>query len=276
MKIISDTSSLLSPKEGREQGVMIVPAVVIVNGKDYRDLEEINSEQLLTFIKEGAVPTSSQPSIGDILDIYEKDNEEILHLSIGDGLSGSYQNAMGAKNCTERNAHIHVIDTKTLAGALQYLIQKANHLKMQGFDISFIKKELLKSVETSVSFVIPFDFKFLKRCGRLTPVAAELSNLIKIVPVLTQTEDKRRITIFSVKRSYKKALTAIIDHLKKKGINEDYFISICHGGAAETAAEVLQTMETIFTDATIKVFELSPALILHGGPGSIVIQAIKK
>lgn len=276
MKIVADTSTLLTPEEGRALGASIIPVGVVVNGEVYRDMEEITSEQFLEFVKDGAVPTSSQPAIGDVLEIFEGTEEEILYLAIGDGLSGAYQNAVGAKNSVEKNDHIHIIDTKTLAGPERYLVQKAIELRDKGLDIEKIKKEILKCVETSVSFVIPVDFNFLKRSGRLTPIAASIGSLIRIVPVLTQTEDKRRITPFAIKRSPKKAVAAIIDHLKSMGVNEKYQISICHGGAYEHAKEVAELMKRQFADTAVELLQLSPALITHGGPGCIVIQAIRK
>ena len=65
-------------------------------------------------------------------------------------------------------------------------------LREEGKKIDEIVRNLKKSIESSVSFVIPTDFEFLKRSGRLTPIAAKIGAAIKIVPVLTQTEDKRK------------------------------------------------------------------------------------
>lgn len=276
MKIISDTPTLYSPKEGEALGITIIPACTIIDNKAYKDFEDISSEEFLKRVSEGAIATTSQPAIGDILEIFEESKEELLVLPLGDGLSGTYQNAVGAKNCIEDNAHIHVVNTKTLAGAQRYLVQKAKELHEQGIHVEAIISELKKSIESSISFVIPEDFDFLKRSGRLTPVAAKLASVIKIVPVLTQTEDKRKITLFTVKRSKKKALDAIIGRLKEIGVNEDYYISVSHAGIEKEAKKVLETIKEQFEAAKTELFELAPSLITHGGPGCVVIQAIHK
>lgn len=275
MKIIADTPTLYSPEEGRELGITIIPACTIVEDKVYRDFEDINSEEFLEHIKAGAVPTTSQPAIGDILYVFQKNDEEMLVLPIGDGLSGTYQNAVGAKNSLDDNEHIHILNTKTLAGPQRYLVQKAVKLKESGLGIDKIKDELIKCIETSVSFVIPEDFEFLKRSGRLTPIAAKLATVIKIVPVLTQTEDKRRITLFTVKRSKKKAIASIIEHLKEMGVDKDYFVSVSHAGNADEAKSILEKLKEQFAGARAELFQLAPALITHGGPGCVVIQAIR-
>lgn len=96
-----------------------------IGDKAYKDYEDISSEDFLDVAASGETPTSSQPAIGDVLEIFEDVHEEILHLSLGDGLFGAYQNAVGARNCIDKNCHIHVVDTKTLAGPQHYLVQKA-------------------------------------------------------------------------------------------------------------------------------------------------------
>lgn len=275
MRIVADTATLYTPEEGSALGVTIIPVCVAINGETYRDLVEMDSETFLKLIGEGGVPTSSQPAIGDLIEIFESSQEETIVLTVGDGLSGAYQNAVGAKNSMEHGEHIHVIDTKTLGGPFRYLVQKAVVLKEKGIGIEEVKKELLDCIESSVSFVIPFDFNFLKRSGRLTPLAAKIGAMIKIVPVLTQTEDKKRITPFAIKRSRKKAVDAIIEHLKSIGVNENYRISIAHAGVAEAGKEVMAQVQKQFVHTSIELFALSPALMTHGGPGCIVIQAIK-
>lgn len=276
MKIITDTASLFSPAEGRVTGITVVPACVIHGEQVYRDYEDISAEKFLEMIDDGAVPTSSQPAIGDLLDVFEETKEETLALFIGDGLSGGYQNAVGAKNSIDENSHIRIIDTKTLAGAERYLVQKAIHLRNEGMSIEAIEKEVLKSVETSASFVIPADFDFLKRSGRLTPIAAKIGAMIKIVPVLTQTEDMRKITPFTIKRSWKKATETILEHLEKMGVNEEYIIYICHGGDLKAAETVLAQTKEYFPNVETEFMSLSPTMITHGGPGCVLIQVIRK
>ena len=166
MRIVTDTAALYSPEEGKELGIEVVPACAIIDGRVYRDYEDISSEEFLQKIEAGAVPTTSQPSVGDFMEVFEG-QDEVLFLSIGDGLSGGYQNAVGVKSTMEDGSRIHVVDTKTLAGPQHYLVEKALRLCREGKDVTTIIRELGHSIEDSVSFVIPADFEFLKRrkCG---------------------------------------------------------------------------------------------------------------
>lgn len=276
MHIVADTSTLCSPKEGKNMGITIIPACAIVDGETYKDYEDIISEEFLHLIEEGKVPTTSQPAVGDVIDVLEHIEDEVLYLSIGDGLSGAYQTAMGARNCVDNKENIHIVDTKTLAGPHKYMLKKAMMLKEKGYKAVEIVKELRKSIESSVSFVIPSDFEFLKRSGRLTPIAAKIGGIIKIVPVMTQTEDKTRIEPFAIKRTKKKAVEAIVEHLEKLGAGKEHLISIGHAGVKEQAQAVMDQMKERIHHAEFEIFQLPPTLITHGGPGCITIQMVEK
>jgi len=276
MKIMADSSALYTLEEGKQLGVSIIPVCVAINDENYKDYLDITPEHFLNLIAQGGVPTSSQPAIGDVLELFEDTSEDILYLTVGDGLSGTYQNAVGIKNTLENNEHIHIVNCKSLAGVNHYLVEKAALLRDKGMRVQEILQELHHSIESSVSFVIPADFDFLKRSGRLTPVAAKIGSLIKIVPVMTQTEDKMRITPFAIKRSTKTALDAIFSHLKKLGVNENFVVSISHAGVAEQARKVCEQVRNEFPGTLVEMFHLSASLITHGGPGSIVVQAVRK
>lgn len=276
MKIVADTATLFSPAEAEKLGMTVIPVCVIVNDNTYKDYTEITSKEFLQMIEEGGIPTSSQPSLGDVLEVLETCQEETIFLTVGDGLSGAYQTAMAARNCMDKHDHIHIINSKTLAGPLRYLARKAVALKEQHLPISQILEELDKSIESSVSFVIPEDFEFLKRSGRLTLITAKVGGVLKLLPILTQTEDKTRIKPVTVKRTWDTATNVIIQRLEAMGVDQDYLISVCHAGTPDKAETVRNKLKEHFPSAETEILELSPALITHGGPGCIVVQAILK
>ena len=274
MKIVTDTSTLYSPKEGQELGITVLPLCVTVNKKTYREFVDIDSQQFLQLVKEG-ITSSSQPPAGEFLEIFENKDEDILVISMADGLSGTYQSAVGMKNSLDENDHIHIINTKTLCGPHRYLVQKALTLKKEKKTLDEIKEELHNSIQTVKSFLIPQDFDFLRRGGRLTPLAAKIGSLLKIVPVLIQTEDGKRLEKFVMKRTMSGAINEIIKHFKSAQINEDYRIYISHAGVLEKAQEVKEQLQKHFQNIAIELLDLSPAFITQGGPECIAIQIIK-
>ena len=276
MKIIADTATLIPPSDGMAHGLTVIPVSVAIDDRTYRDYTEISSADFLEKISRGGIPTSSQPAIGDVLDIMDSTEEEILVLTVGDGLSGGYQSALGARNLAEDPERIHVMDSRTLAGPLRYLAKKAVALREQGLPMAQLKERLQSCIESSISFVIPEDFEFLKRSGRLTPFTAKVGSKLKLLPVLTQTKDRKRIVPIGIKRSWRSAVDVILQQMQSMDIGAGHLISICHAGVPQRAEQVLQQVRERFGACETEVLELSPALTTHGGPGCIVIQAICK
>ena len=97
VRIVSDTSTLYSTTQALEAGFAVSPLSVTIGGKSYREFDEISSEQFVALIRQGNMPTSSQPAIGEVTELYEKyPEDEILNISMAMGLSGTYDSAVAA------------------------------------------------------------------------------------------------------------------------------------------------------------------------------------
>lgn len=277
MKIITDSGALYSPQQGHEIGVEVLPLQVIVDKKSYSEFVDIQSEEFLELVKAGHIPSSSQPPIGETIEMFEKyPDEELLVINMSDGLSGTYQSTLSAKESVENSHRIHVMNSMTLCGPQRYLVQKAVKLREKGLDIEHIKKELYKSIASEKSFLIPQDFKFLKRGGRLTPLAARIGEMLKIVPVMTKTKDGKKLEKFAIKKTYRGSLKEIIKNLQEIGVNEDYMIYISHADVLEQAQEAKALIQKKFEKIKIEIHDLSPVFITQGGPGCLAIQTIRK
>lgn len=277
MKIITDSGALYSPQQGHEIGVEVLPLQVIVDKKSYSEFVDIQSEEFLELVKAGHIPSSSQPPIGETIEMFEKyPDEELLVINMSDGLSGTYQSTLSAKESVENSHRIHVMNSMTLCGPQRYLVQKAVKLREKGLDIEHIKKELYKSIASEKSFLIPQDFKFLKRGGRLTPLAAKIGEMLKIVPVMMKTKDGKKLEKFAIKKTYRGSLKEIIKNLQEIGVNEDYMIYISHADVLEQAQEAKALIQKKFEKIKIEIHDLSPVFITQGGPGCLAIQTIRK
>ena len=277
MKIITDTGALLSPKEGEKIGVDVLPLNVIADKKSYKEYVDVTSQEFLDIVKEGHVPSSSQPSIGETMELFEKyPEEDILVINMADGLSGTYQSTVSAKESVEHSENIHVINSMTLCGPQRYLVEKAVALREQGLDIHHIMKELHKSIACEKSFLIPQDFGFLKRGGRLTPLAATLGGMLKITPIMTTTKDAKRLEKYAMKKTFKSAVKEIMKAFQELGVNEDFKIYVTHAGVLKQAQDVVKQLQIVFENTVIEMYDLSPVFIAQGGPGCIAVQAIRK
>ena len=131
---------------------------------------------------------------------------------MADGLSGTYQTACSAREMSENKESITVINSKTLCGPHRYMVEKAQKMKLAGCSKDEIVQWLEYAIEHGESFLIPQDFDFLRRGGRLTPVAAAIGSVLKLKPIMTLTEDCKQLDKFGIKRTMKAAAGAVIDH----------------------------------------------------------------
>lgn len=276
IQIVTDSSTLYHPKEAEKLGFDVVPLCVNVGEFEGRDLL-IDIDDYYERIRQGGIPKSSQPPVGEVYEIYEKyQNAEIINIAMADGLSGTYQSACGAKEMLEDGSKVTVINSKTLCGPHRYMVEKAQKMKEEGYSAKEIIDWIEMIKEKTESFLIPQDFSFLRRGGRLTPMAAALGSVLKLKPVMTLTQDCKRLDKFAVKRTMKSAVDAILNHLKSKNLDGRHILYISHADALEDAKKILMQVKEIFTEIEVQILELSPVFVAQGGPKCIAIQYIEK
>ncbi|MBR3693590.1 MAG: DegV family protein [Erysipelotrichales bacterium] len=276
MKLITDTSTLFTPEQGKEMDLLVLPLNVAINGNTYREFVDMTSEEFLKQVRAGAIPSSSQPSVGGYIDAFTSTTEETLVIAMADGLSGTYQSVEGAKNSIDNNDHVVVFNSRTLCGPHRYMAQRAVELRDAGASFEEVVNKVNEIADNSISFLIPSDYDFLKRGGRMTPLAATMGGLLKIVPVLTQTADGRKLEKVCTKRTFKKAAEEVGVVMEKFGVTgEGWMISVSHSDIQERVDEAIAVLSAKFPGAQTQVLELSPAFITQGGPSCIAIQAHK-
>lgn len=277
IKIVSDSSTLYSIEEGKKNNIDITPLSVTINNKTYKEYEDIRTKEFIDIINEGYVPVSSQPSIGDVVEVYNKyPEEEIINISMADGLSGTYSSACTARTMVDHADKIEVINSRTLCGPHRYMVDVAVKLAGAGKSKEDIVKTINYLSETSKSFLIPNDFEYLVRGGRLSPLVGKIGGIIKLVPVMTLSEDCTRLIKFTTKRTLSKAIEKICETLVEAGVDSSYKIYISHGCKEELANTVENIIIKNIKDADVEQHLLGPVFTTQGGPGCVAVQVIKK
>ena len=276
VRIISDTSTLYSTRQAREAGFAVSPLSVTIGGKSYREFDEIRSDEFVEIINQGHMPTSSQPAIGEVSALYEEfAGEQILNIAMAHGLSGTYMSAVAAADLGENAGDITVVNTRTLCGPHRYMVEQAVAMAKNGASLEELLAWLNKRVDTAKSFLIPADFDYLRRGGRLSPLVSHVGKLAGLAPVMTQTEDGTRLTVASIKRGFKHAVKYCVDDLEKKGIGKGWKIYISHAAAPEKADQALELLRAAMPEAAFEIVPLSPAFITQGGPKCMAIQIVE-
>ncbi len=277
VRIISDTSTMYTPEEGKALGIDIVPLSVAIAGRSYLDLVEIQTPEFIDLINQGNVPTSSQPSVADVLDLYQKYTEEpILNITMADGLSGTYSSACGIARTADHPENITVLNSKTLCGPQRYMVELAAKMANAGAALEEILTELQMRIDNTYSYLLPNDFDYLRRGGRLHPLVAGVGKLLHLVPVMTQTDDGKQLISLAKKRSIPKGIQAVIDDLKGKAIDAKYKFYVSHAQAPAYAQQAKEMLEQAFGAIDLEVFDLTPAFTTQGGPKCFAIQVVLK
>ena len=276
VRIITDSSTLFTDEDAREMGIDVLPLCVSIGDMDGRDLH-IDMADFYKRIAEGGIPRSSQPPIGEVIEAYEKyPEDDIINIAMADGLSGTYQAACGAKETVDNKENITVINTKTLCGPHRYMVKKAWEMKKDGKTAKEIIAWLEEVREKQESFLIPQDFGFLRRGGRLTPMAATFASTLKLKPIMTQTLDGCRLDKYAIKRNMKQAVGAVIERMKKKGVDARYKIYVSHADTLEDAKKVMEQLKEHFAEVEMEMLDLGAAFVTQGGPKCVAIQYIEK
>ena len=277
IKIITDSASQLSKKQGNEIGVEVTPLIVNINNQSYKDYEEITDLQLIQKIKDGGIPSSSQPSIGEKLDTYNywiEQGYEIIDITMADGLSGTYQSACMAKDSCDDPSKVTVYNSRTLCVPQYVLVNKASKMARNNASKDEIIQMLDASCATSLNFMIPIDFDFLLRGGRTSNASAFLGGLLKLIPIVKGNETCTRLEKFAVARTYRKAFAQMLDYFEEHGVNQDYTICLAHALNEELLDKAIASVQKKFPGIKIVSLPLAPSLITQGGPGCIAVQTI--
>lgn len=273
LRIIADSSTMYSKNDGYD----IAALQVTINGRTYAEYEDICPQEFVQLIKQGGIPTSSQPPIGVVEDLFNKyPDDEIINISMADGLSGTYQTALMAKNMLPNNERITVINTKTLCGPHRHLFEFALKQAKDNKPRDYIINKIQALMATEKSFLIPVDFDYLKRGGRLSPFVAKIGKGLHLFPIITPNAEATSLDIVSLKRTFKNALIYIINKLKEHGINQNNIIYVSHALNPKYAKIAVEKLNEEFPGSPIEEFILTPVFITQGGPGCIAIQTIKK
>jgi len=275
VRIVADTSTLYSTSQAREAGFAVSPLSVTIAGSSYREFDEISSEKFVSIINEGNMPTSSQPAVGEVVSLYEEyASDEILNIAMADGLSGTYNSAVAAAELCENRDKITVLNSKTLCGPHRYMVEQAVKLAREGLGRSEIVERMKALMSTEKSYLMPADFGYLRRGGRLSPLVSLVGQAAHLAPIMTTTEDARQLTVAGVRRSFQQAIRQVAKSLAERGVGRDWRVYITHAAAPEKAAQAKEILLSLIPDAIYEIHPLSPAFITQGGPRCVAVQVI--
>ena len=189
--IVTDSNSGISQAEGKELGIYVIPMPFLVDGKLYFEDVDMNKEQFYHFLENDADLSTSQPSPGDVMDLWDKllkEYDEIVHIPMSSGLSASCSTAMGLAR--DYDGKVQVVDNQRISVTMQQAVMDAKYLAAAGKSAAQIKEILEKEALESSIYLMVDTLKYLKKGGRITPAAALLGSALNLKPILQIQGDK--------------------------------------------------------------------------------------
>lgn len=276
-KITTDTTSMYTVSEGKAMGIDLVPMTLIAGDKSYREIEEINVDELKELIEAGVKLTTSQPAVGEVMDLFEEASEEspILHITMGANFSGAYSSACAVKEMMDDDVKefITVYESGTVCGINWAMVNIAKDMADKGFSVEEIVKVLDHIKANDRNNMLPQDFAMVQRGGRVSEEERKLDPSLNIVPVLAFNEDRSRFVALGVMPSLKPAIERVIEEFKNTGVDGKYFITIAQSYCMEDAEMAKAMLDEAFPDCSKKIFTLTPVFTVQSGTRCVSIQA---
>ena len=282
--VVTDSNSGITQAQAKEMGITVLPMPFMIDGETYYEDITLTQEQFYQRLKDNSDISTSQPTPDSIMKLWDellKEYDQIVHIPISAGLSGSCATAMMLAGEDEYEGNVFVVDNHRISVTQYQSVKDAMMLADMGMDGAQIKKRLEETVADSVIFVTVDTLKYLKKGGRITPAAAALGTLLRIKPVLIILGEK--LDSFAKARTMKQAKTLMMNAIQKE-LDErlhdseckDCHLAIAHSDNEEAALEFKKEVEERFPDADIYLAPLSLSIACHIGPGSLALTATRK
>ena len=280
--IITDSNSGITQEEGKQLGIRIVPMPFMINGEEYLEDITLTQQEFYAKLGEGSDISTSQPSPESIMALWDEvleEYDEIVHIPMSSGLSGSCQTAMMLAE--DYDGKVEVVNNQRISVTQRQSALDAKELAAKGMCAAEIK-EKLEAVKFDSSIYITLDtLKYLKKGGRITPAAAALGTLLRLKPVLTVQGEK--LDAFAKARTMKQAksimVAAITKDLEERfgdRTGKNVHLAVAHTDNQEEADEFAKELRELFpATGEIVIAPLSLSVSCHIGPVSVAVACSK-
>ena len=281
--IITDTNSGINKKEADEMGIFLLPMPVNVSDKTYLEGIDISLDEMYGMMEEGIETTTSQPSPGSLMEMWDDildEYDEIVHIPMTSGLSGSCENAKGLARGYE--GKVIVVDNHRISVPQRESVLEAKAMADAGKEGKEIAQYLEDTGMDCSIYITVSDLKYLRRSGRLGSTSAFLGSLLNIKPILTIQGEK--IDAFAKCRRLKICERKMIEALENdintrfKDVPEDN-IQVLVAGTLKEQSEIdewTKTVQDAFPYSKVYYNALPCSILSHVGPGCRGIAVVVK
>ena len=284
--ILTDSNSGITQDEANKLGVFVLPMPFTIDGQEYKEDINLSQEEFYDKLMNNAEVFTSQPAVGEVTQLFDnilKDYDQIVHIPMSSGLSGSCQTALMLAEEDEYKGKVYVVDSQRISVTQKYDVLDALELSKQGKNAKEIHDILMENKLNATIYITVNTLEYLKKGGRITAAAAALGGLLKIKPILTIQGEK--LDSYQKTRTMAKANKIMID-ASMKDIKEridpdtenmdNARIMVAYTYDRDQALELKKQVEEAFPNHEVICDPLSLSVACHIGPHSLAVAACKK
>jgi DegV family protein with EDD domain len=278
--VVTDTTHYLPPAFVAERGVHEVSLYVNDGDRQQREADITDLTAFYDGLRTAAtLPTTSQPSIGDFLAVYEplvQAGRDIVSIHISGGISGTVEAArQAAAELTERaaGARIEVIDSRLGCGALGLVVLAAAAVAQAGGDIDAVAARAGEAGEATRLWFAVDTLEYLHRGGRIGAAQAWLGGALKIKPILTLDGE---ITPIERVRTSRRSFERMVDYMRSRRDDGADGWVVQHIQAPEVAERLIESGRELFGSEPVFVSEVGPVIGAHVGPGLVGVGGLPR
>jgi len=284
--IMTDSNSGITQKEAAGLGISVLPMPFMINDATYFEDINLTQDRFYEFLENDAVVSTSQPSPDSLIHMFHKllaEYDEVVHIPMSSGLSGSCQTACMLAQEPEFDGKVFVVNNQRISVTQTQSVLDAVELAKKGYDGAQIKKILEEDKFNSSIYIMLDTLFYLKKGGRITPAAAALGTLLKLKPVLQIQGEK--LDAFAKARTKSAGKSMMLQAIKNdienrfggfdESAKERVTLHIAYTKDAEEAELWKQEVMEAFPGFRLKMAPLSLSVACHIGPGALALACTR-
>lgn len=279
--IVTDSNSGITQKRGEELGIYVLPMPFFIDGELYLEDITLSQEQFYEKLGADSEISTSQPSPGDVMDLWDKlleDYDEIVCIPMSSGLSSTCETALSlAQDYDEK---VQVVNNQRISVTQEQSVYDAIKLRDEGKSAAEIRQVLEKEKMQASIYITVDTLKYLKKGGRITPAAAAIGTVLNLKPVLQIQGEK--LDAFAKVRGWKVAKKTMLNAIEKDltdrfaDVKDQMVLGMAYTCSKEEADEWKNEIQTRFPDYELVEGSLSLSIACHIGPGAMAITCMKR
>jgi DegV family protein with EDD domain len=269
VKIITDTTSCLSPEIARRYDIPVIPQIINFGNDSYYEGIDMDNAAFIQRLKASAeIPKTAAPSPELFIEEFARmvpSGETILCLHPSDMLSGTVRSAQVAAQDFP-GADIRVIDTRLVSTPLGSLVQLAAEWAWEGYSADEIVARINNLIPRCRIFFLVDTLEYLARGGRIGGAQALLGSILQIKPILTIHDGQ--VDTLEKERTHKRALARLKEiTLQQVPHHGEGYLTVMHAGVPDLGQSLAEELGQIIDQPFVPIADVPPAIVTHGGPG---------